>query len=73
MFPGPTEFRAGSVIFWRLFKAGAAGVDVTAGDWPLGGLLFRFSEDASTRVSLVAVLLTGGMRLRSLSQRDKDI
>jgi len=30
--PGPTELRAGSVIFWRLFTAGVAGVEVTAGD-----------------------------------------
>lgn len=30
--PGPTELRAGSVIFWRLFRAGAAGREVIAGD-----------------------------------------
>ena len=51
--PGPTEFRAGSVIFWRLVRAGVTCVEVTAGDCPLGGRLFRFSEDASTYVSFV--------------------
>ena len=30
--PGPTELRAGNVIFWILFTPGVAGVEVTAGD-----------------------------------------
>lgn len=70
---GPTELRAGSVIFWRLFKADVTGVEVTAGDWPLGGRLVRLSEDMLTGATLVGFLLTSGMGLRSLPQSDKDI
>jgi len=56
-----------------LFTPGVTGVEVTAGDCPLGGRLFRLSEDKLIRVFLVAFLLTGGVGLRSLSQSYQDI
>lgn len=33
-----------------------AGVEVTAGDWPLGGRFVRFSEDTLARVPPVGFL-----------------
>lgn len=50
-----------------------AGMEVTAGDWPLGGRLFLLSEDKLACASLVIFLLTGSVRFRSLSQSDQDI